>query len=249
MALITLLVVTNVWGTGPGVRARHDGAAPSPADIPPQLPAQDQSVEATPAPTGGITSAPAGQPSAGGQPVPVPTVTVTETVTPRAAQDGGSGNRSGTGATSPPVGEPTTGGSGGIPTTGGGDPGSPPPLGQRFRVTDLRIVSDRANGSYVWCNGREQIPLIGTVLVDGVGPGDVVYQWVYDKARVFPPDILHFIGSGPRQLTLSFPWPIPSQLLGEVSGVVQLLILQPVANAQTERYTFDFRCRGPFSDD
>ncbi|MGW9208254.1 hypothetical protein ACWGR4_14855 [Embleya sp. NPDC055664] len=247
LALITLLVLTNVWGAGPGIRARHDGAAPSPADIPPQLPAQDQSIEATPTPTDGTTPAPAGQPSAGGQRVPAPTVTVTETPAPPAAQDSGSGNRPGTGATSPPVGEPTTGGSGATPTTGGGDPGSPPPLGQRFRVTGLRIVADRANGSYVWCNGLEQIQLIGTVLVDGVGPGDVVYQWVYDKVRVFPPDIMRFTGSGPRQQSLSVPWPIPPQLLGEVSGVVQLLILQPVANAQTQRYTFDFRCRGPFS--
>ncbi|MFI6583362.1 hypothetical protein [Embleya sp. NPDC050493] len=250
LTLITLLVLTNVCGSGPGMQARHNGAGPSPADIPPQLPAQDQSVEATPVPSGAAPTS-GGSPTANGQSVPVPTVTVTETVTAPPGNAPASGDRpADPPATRAPGGQP--GGSGGTTTTagpGGASPTTPPPLGQRFRVSDLRLGADRANGSWVRCNGIDQVEFLGTVVVDGPGPGDVIFQWVSDVPFTFPPDILHFTGSGPRQQTIPLPWPIPPQLFGEVGGVVQLLILQPVANAQTERYTFNFNCRNGISND
>ncbi|MET7298072.1 hypothetical protein [Embleya sp. NPDC005575] len=250
LTLITLLVLTNVCGSGPGIQARHNGAGPSPADIPPQLPAQDQSIEATPAPSGGTPTS-AGSPTTNGQPVPVPTVTVTETVTAAPANAPGSGGRSGNPPTTPAPGGQSGGSNGGAATAGpgGASPTPPPPLGQRFRVSDLRLSADRANGSWVRCNGLDQVEFLGTVLVDGAGPGDVVFQWVYEKVFTYPQDILHFTGAGPRQQTIAVTWRIPPQLFGEVSGVVQLLILQPVANAQTERYTFNFNCRGGIPND
>ncbi|WP_424637066.1 hypothetical protein [Embleya sp. AB8] len=254
MTLITLLVLTNVWNSGPGMRARHDGSAPSPADIPPQLPAQDQSVEATPAPGGGATPGPGGAP-ANGQPVPVPTITVTETTTAPAGSAGNTGSRPGGTSAAPGASGPSGGSGGGPPATaggsggsGGGSPTAPPPIGERFRVTDVRLVADRANGSYVRCNGLDQVQFIGTMLVDGTGEGDVVYQWIYDKVRAFPQDVMHFTGTGPRQQSVPVPWPIPAQLIGGFTGAVQLLILQPIANAQTKYYTFNFNCRLPFTD-
>lgn len=246
LALITLLVLTNICGSGPGVQARHDRSGPSPADIPPQLPAQDQSIEAGPMPTGAATPAPDGSAPTSGQPVPVPTVTVTQTVTAPPGNAPASGGRSGN-TTSTPAPGGQSGGSGGAAATtgsGGQTPTPPPPLGQRFRVSDVRLSADRANGSYVRCNGLDQVTFVGTVLVDGAGPGDIVFQWVYERGLVLPQDILHFTGSGPRQASIPITWAIPPQLFGEASGVLQLLILQPVANAQTERYTFNFNCRG-----
>ncbi|MYS79755.1 hypothetical protein [Embleya scabrispora] len=251
LTLITLLVLTNVCGSGPGVQARHKGTGPSPADIPPQLPAQDQSIEATPAPSGGTAPTSGGSPTTNGQPVPAPTVTVTETVTAPPGNTPSSGGRPGNApATSAPGGQ--SGGSGGSTATavpGGASPTPPPPLGQRFRVSGLRLSADRANGSWVRCNGIDQVEFLGTVVVDGPGPGDVVFQWVSDLPFTLPQDVLHFTGTGPRQQTIPITWRIPPQLFGEVSGIMQLLILQPVANAQTERYTFNFNCRNGLSND
>ncbi|WP_406284619.1 hypothetical protein [Embleya sp. NBC_00896] len=240
MALITLLVLTNVYGPAGDVQARRDGSTPSPAEIPPQLPAQDQSTEATPGQAGVTTPVPGASPAPGGQTLPGPTVTVTTTATVTAPPANASGpdNRpqSGSSSSTPnqPPGGSTVGGTGGNAST-------PPPTPGGMRVTDVRIASDRGNGSYVKCDGLDQVYLAGTVLVDG-GVGDVVYQWVFDRVFRWPQDILHFTGSGPRQQTLQVPWRVPATI-GGVSGTIELLIYQPIANAQTERYSFNFVCK------
>jgi hypothetical protein len=260
LALITLLVLTNVYGSAPDAQRRRDRSAPSPVAIPPQLPAQEQSGDAAPGQIevqepAASASPPPSSPPPGTQPAPRTTVTVTATVTAPppagvpATGGGGAAGRTDPGTpTGPSPAPPTT-------TTGGGDGGAtrgpsispsggastPPPADKRLRVTDARINSDRANGARVRCNGLDEVVFAGTVLVDG-GAGDVVYQWVFDGVSAWPIDYLSFTGSGARQQTLSVPWVVPPQPFGKVKGTVQLRILQPVANAQTPRLDINFVC-------
>jgi hypothetical protein len=241
LALITLLVLTNLYGSGGDVQARDGTVTPSPMDIPPQLPAQDQSVEATPGhagPTPPASAAPSGQP------VPQPTVTVTTTVTAPAADGRDSGDRP-KAATASPTGRQSPGGS--TSSGGGGSSGGTgaTPSSNNLRVTGVGIISDRASGSYVRCDGIDEVAFAGTVKVDG-GAGEVLYQWVFDRILTWPPDVLSFTGSGARQQTFQIPWRVPIQF-GRVTGTVQLRILQPVANAQTTRYDVNFSCRPIFS--
>jgi len=261
-ALITLLVVTNIFGPRSDLRAGRDGSAPSPADIPPQLPAQDQSIDAAPGPTTSPTPPPAGTAAANGPQVAQPTVTVTATVTAPAGQAPVPADPSkpaattpSTTATSAPLGVPPQGTSRPTvdppptttvtPTTGGGNGGgggqTTRPPAPTFRVTGVRVTSDRAGNAYVKCDGLDEVVFAGTVFVDG-GAGDVVYQWVFDRVFLWPPDVLPFTGTGARQQTLQIPWRVPPQLIGKITGTIQLRILQPIANAQTERYDINFRC-------
>lgn len=264
-ALITLLVVTNILGPRGDRSAGRDGSSPSPADIPPQLPAQDQSIDAAPGPT---TTPPPGSTAAANTPqVAQPTVTVTTTVTapaerpladplsaptkqvpsksaasptPIATATTTKGTHPGSG-TPPATGPPSATGP---PTTGGGGQATRPPT-STFRVTGVRVTSDRAGGAYVKCDGLDEVVFAGTVFVDG-GAGDVVYQWVFDKVFLWPPDVLPFTGTDARQQTLQIPWRVPPQMLGKITGTIQLRILQPIANAQTERYEINFKCRPLF---
>ncbi|MYV96841.1 hypothetical protein [Streptomyces sp. SID3343] len=258
LALITLLVLTNLYGPTPGTPRRRDGSAPSPASIPPQLPAQDQSVEAAPGQAGapdpaGTIPPPSTTPGAA-QPLPQATVTVTATVTappPAAPSTGGNtpgrtaSAQPGTTPSAPATTTTTTGGGGGttpVPTTGsGGGESPPPPADKRLRVTEVRVNSDRPNGARVRCNGVDEVVFSGTVLVDG-GPGDIVYQWVFDGLWTWPIDYLVFTGSGARQQTLSVPWRVPPQIFGKLKGTIQLRVLQPAAYAQTKRLDINFVC-------
>jgi len=254
-ALITLLVVTNIFGPRSDVRAGRDGSAPAPSDIPPQLPAQDQSIDAVPGPTTTSAPPPAGTTAANGPQVAQPTVTVTTTVTapaeqaprtadsskPATAVPGPTATSTPSGGSAPGAPRPTTDppSQTGRPTIGAGQTTRPP--APTFRVTGVRVTSDRAGNAYVKCDGLDEVVFAGTVFVDG-GAGDVVYQWVFDRVFLWPPDVLPFTGTGARQQTLQIPWRVPPQLIGKISGTIQLRILQPIANAQTERYDINFRC-------
>jgi hypothetical protein len=257
LALITLLVLTNLYGPASDAQGRRDGAVPTPVDIPPQLPAQDQSIDAAPTQTEGRATPASETPAAPSAPasvapVPQPTVTVTMTVTAppvtvRTTPGGTDDNRPATPSTTP-VAPPTGGGGGG---SGGATQGpgngqatggaTSPPADKRLRVTGIRLNSDRANGARVRCDGLSEVVIAGTVLVDG-GAGDVVYQWVFDGIWTWPADYLSFTGSGERQKTLSVPWRVPLQRFGKVGGTLQLRILQPVASAQPKSLDVNFVC-------
>jgi hypothetical protein len=260
LALITLLVLTNLYGPAPDAQRHRDGSAPSPVAIPPQLPAQDQSGDAAPVqtdtPNPASASPPASTMPADTQPGPGATVTktVTATVTapPPAAVSttgGGASDRSDTGKSvptpSPPAATTTDGGGGGAtsgPSIGpGGGENTAPPADKRLRVTKVQLAGDRANGARVRCNGLDEVVFGGTVFVDG-GAGDIVYQWVFDGRTAWPVDYLSFTGSGARQKTVSVAWSVPPQLVGKIRGSLQLRIYQPVAYAQTKLLDINFVC-------
>ncbi|MDI2131925.1 hypothetical protein [Yinghuangia seranimata] len=237
LLMIGVLTLVNLYGSQGAV----EHAAPSePVGIPPQLPAEEHAlpgpaatseapVEVSPvAPTD--LPVPPASPKAGGAPS---TTRPAPSATP--GQSGGQ--------PAPPVAPPQTKqqneGNQGQQGSDGGDNGG---SGPRVKVVGVVLTSDHNQGAWVRCDGRDEVIIAATILVDG-GEGDVVYQWYFDNKRSWPPDLLHFTGNGQRQQSLQIPWTVDSHYSGtRVRGQVQLRILQPVVNAQTQRITIDVTC-------
>jgi hypothetical protein len=237
LLMVGVLVLVNLYGTNG--TAEH--AAPSePVGIPPQLPADEHGVPTPSAATDVPPSAAA----------PGPTATPADPQTSPRPADPPAGTRAATpgdpGAgqntpqsvrTDPPAGQQGGNSQG---QDNGTDPGTP--VAPRLRVVSVLLTSDHAAGSYVRCAGRDEVVIAATILADG-GQGAVVYQWVFDGSRAWPPDLLQFTGSGPRQQSLQIPWPVGVKYSGaRIQGTVQLRILQPVMYAQTQRISLDVVC-------
>ncbi|MCF2526439.1 hypothetical protein [Yinghuangia soli] len=236
LVMVGVLVLVNLYGS----KGAQDRAAPSqPVGIPPQLPAEEHPVPSTPAateppaatpPSGVETSMPApGAPR--GNPVPStprPTAAATAGAAPPAAPLPTATTKKDAGAQG--VQGESTGGQGGSGSSG------------RFKVVEVVLSSDHGPGSYVRCNDREEVVLAATIKVDG-GEGDIVYQWFFEQTKSWPPDQLHFTGTGKRQQSLTIPYKIPLKYSGyRIKGTVQLRILQPAVNAQTQKITIDVIC-------
>ncbi|WP_436785826.1 hypothetical protein [Yinghuangia sp. YIM S10712] len=245
LLMVGVLTLVNFYGSQGGT----EHAAPSePVGIPPQLPAQEQG---SPTP-----SEPSATPPAQLAPTPAPAVATPEpgvrTTDPvpstRAPTPAPTTPRQDPPATvtvfpdAPAPANPPQSDGGSNPQ--GGDDGRP---GEIYTTAPLKVVGvmltgSRGTGAHVRCNGRDEIMITATVLVDG-GEGDVVYQWYFDDVRSWPPDQLHFTGDGKRQQSLTIPWPVGILYSGaRIKATVQLRILQPAVNAQTHRINIDLIC-------
>lgn len=242
LLMVGVLVLVNLYGTNG--TAEH--AAPSePVGIPPQLPADEHGMPTPSAVTDVPPSASPGPTTAPAEPQTSPRPADPPAATP--ANPGTGQNQPQNVRTDPPAGR--TGGNGqqngqgqdnGNGNGNGNNPGTP--AAPRLRVVSVLLTSDHAAGTYVRCSGRDEVVIAATILVDG-GQGDVVYQWVFDGSRAWPPDLLQFTGSGQRQQSLQIPWPVGIKYGGaHVQGTVQLRILQPVMYAQTQRIALDVVC-------
>ncbi|MEU8132070.1 hypothetical protein [Streptodolium elevatio] len=252
LLMVGVLALVNFYGTD----GAAEQAAPSEpvVGIPPQLPAEEHAMPSPAATTDGppavvvpvpapseTPAVPSTAPSAGG--------TIASPMSTPAAT-GGSG-ASGSGASAaPPAGTrpPATQGPGFSTQPPGKVPGTDDddddvaPVSARMRVVSVVLTSDHGPGAQIRCNDREEVVIAATIMVDG-GQGDIVYQWFFENARAWPPDQLHFTGTGPRQQSLQIPWPVGLRFDGtRVRGTVQLRILQPAVYAQTRAITIDVVC-------
>ncbi|WP_436771996.1 hypothetical protein [Yinghuangia sp. YIM S09857] len=248
LLMVGVLALVNFYGTD----GAAEQAAPSEpvVGIPPQLPAEEH---AMPSPAATSDATPSAVP-----PTPTPSTATAAPSAPPAnnpaaspmstsAATGGSGGSKSGAATPPTTGTwpPATQGPGFVPPPGknpGTDDDGHAPVSSSMRVVSVVLTSDHGPGAQIRCNNREEVVLAATIMVDG-GAGDIVYQWFFENARAWPPDQLHFTGSGPRQQSLQIPWPVGLRYDGyRVRGTVQLRILQPAVYAQTRAITIDVVC-------
>lgn len=242
LLMVAVLTMVNLYGTNGGA----EQAAPSEpvVGIPPQLPAEQHAMP-SPAATTDVplpTVAPPPTATTGASPTTTPPANASG-ATPKSAPSSApaSGGDSGF---APPTQRPATPQNPGVqPTHSGsltGDDDEPSDSG-RLRVASVVLTSDHGPGSQLRC-GRDEVVIAATIMVDG-GEGDIVYQWFFENARAWPPDQLHFTGSGPRQQSLQIPWVTNLRFSGtQVRGTVQLRILQPAVYAQTRSITVDVIC-------
>lgn len=247
LLMVGVLTLLNLYGS----QGSAERAAPSePVGIPPQLPAEDHAMPSPSATTEAPSappSAPAG-PTGTAVPMPAPSIAAVPATTPPATATSGAGNGQG-GAANPPAAPqqspaPPQNSGGGQQNPGQDDQGNQTGSGsgQLLKVVGVLLTTDKSTGAYVRCDGRGEVIIAATIMVDG-GEGDVVYQWYFDNMRSWPPDQLHFTGVGTRQLSLAIPWPTGIHFSGtHVKGTIQLRILQPAVNAQTQRINVDVVC-------
>lgn len=245
LLMVGVLTLVNLYGS----KGAAEHAAPSqPVGIPPQLPVEEHAMPSPaatsdapaappPAPTPEAPAPPSEEPRASAATRPAATAPATRApstpapVTPTpvpnppqqpfqgATEPRGSGNSSGPDGEHPnPYAVPT------------------------IRVVEVVLTSSAGKGAKVRCNDREEVQLTATIKVDG-GAGGVVFQWYFDGIKSWTPDVLIFTGTGPRQQSLSIPWKVGINYSGaKVRGTVQLRILQPAVNAQTQKIAIDLVC-------